>query len=57
VLWWVAAGHRPSLSEGVERLDRLRTQGPSEEAFGWANIAQAQLWKTARCGAPKEHAA
>ena len=57
VLWWVPAGHRPSLSEGVERLDRFRMQGPSEEAFGWENIAQAQLWKTARCGAPKEHAA
>lgn len=47
VLWWVEAGHRPSLNEGVERLDRLRQQGPSEEAFGWAQLEDAQHWKVA----------
>jgi Domain of unknown function (DUF3291) len=57
VLWWVPAGHRPSLSEGVERLNRLTTQGPSDEAFSWESIPAAQLWKTARCGKPSEHAA
>jgi hypothetical protein len=33
VLWWVSAGHRPSVAEGVERLDRLRADGPGPEAF------------------------
>lgn len=33
VLWWVPAGHRPSVGEGVARLERLRMHGPSAEAF------------------------
>jgi hypothetical protein len=57
VLWWVPAGHRPPLTEGVERLDHLKAHGPSEHAFGWQNLAAAQLWKTAQCGAPSERAA
>ncbi|HVZ50546.1 MAG TPA: DUF3291 domain-containing protein [Pseudolabrys sp.] len=57
VMWFVPAGHRPSLAEGVERLDHLKEQGPSEFAFGWESLPAAQLWKTARCGAPTEHAA
>lgn len=32
-LWWVPAGHRPSVTEAVERLDRLRAEGPSPHAF------------------------
>jgi hypothetical protein len=32
-LWWVPAGHLPSVSEAKERLDRLRAGGPSPEAF------------------------
>lgn len=33
VLWWVPAGHRPSLLEAKEHLDQLRAQGPSPGAF------------------------
>ncbi|MFF4195604.1 DUF3291 domain-containing protein [Nonomuraea sp. NPDC001831] len=33
VMWWVPEGHIPSLAEGMRRLERLRTQGPSPEAF------------------------
>ena len=33
VLWWVPAGHRPTVAEGVERLLRLRAEGPSAHAF------------------------
>lgn len=33
VLWWVPAGHRPGLQEAGERLERLREQGPTAEAF------------------------
>lgn len=57
VLWHVPQGHRPSIAEGVERLDYLREHGPSDYAFGWAHIPAAQHWKTARCGASAEHAA
>ena len=57
VMWFVPQGHRPDVAEGVERLDHLREHGPSDYAFGWDGIPAAQLWKTARCGAPTEHAA
>jgi hypothetical protein len=50
VLWWVPAGHRPSLDEGVARLDHLRAHGPSEHAFGWAELPEATLWKARRMG-------
>ena len=56
-MWFVPAGHRPSLAEGVERLDHLKSQGASEHAFGWECLPAAQLWKSARCRAPTEHAA
>jgi hypothetical protein len=34
VLWWVAKGHRPTLTEAEARLDYLRRYGPSAFAFG-----------------------
>lgn len=33
VLWWVAAGHEPSVEEALERLERLRADGPTADAF------------------------
>jgi Domain of unknown function (DUF3291) len=57
VLWWIPAGHRPPLAEGVARLDHLRAHGPSDHAFGWEQIADAQLWKTMRGATPSEVAA
>ena len=33
VLWWVPAGHRPTVEEGVARLRTLREKGPGAEAF------------------------
>lgn len=33
VLWWVAAGHRPGLAEARDRLDLLRRDGPTPDAF------------------------
>lgn len=36
VLWWVPAGHLPSVEEAMSRLDTLATQGPTEEAFTFA---------------------
>jgi hypothetical protein len=33
VLWWVPKGHRPSIPEGIARLEMLRVKGPTTEAF------------------------
>ncbi len=33
VMWWVRAGHTPSLEEGMVRLERLRRSGPTARAF------------------------
>ena len=33
VLWWVPAGHAPSVEEAAERLAHLRQHGPSAHAF------------------------
>lgn len=33
VMWWVPAGHIPTFQEGAERLDLLRLNGPTPEAF------------------------
>ena len=33
VLWWVPAGHRPSIEEAKEKLALLRRKGPSAQAF------------------------
>ncbi len=32
-LWWVPAGHRPTPSEALARLDLLARMGPTSEAF------------------------
>lgn len=57
VLWWIPAGHRPDMSEGVARLDDLIAHGPSDRAFGWQQLPAAKLWKMARSSALSEHAA
>lgn len=35
-LWWVPAGHTPSVEEGKAVLERLQAEGPSPEAFTFA---------------------
>ena len=35
VLWWVPAGHRPSIEEAIARLELLRCRGPSPAAFNF----------------------
>jgi hypothetical protein len=32
-LWWIPAGHRPTIDEGLARLWRLDRQGSTREAF------------------------
>ena len=41
VLWWVPAGHRPTVEEGVERLMLLRAQGPTPRAFTFRQLHPA----------------
>jgi hypothetical protein len=35
VMWWIPAGHIPTVEEAVERLELLRERGPSPSAFGF----------------------
>ena len=41
VMWWIPAGHRPSLDEALERLDLRRSSGDSDAAFGWDYLKAA----------------
>lgn len=38
VLWWVPAGHRPTVEEAKERLLHLQSHGESPRAFSFAKI-------------------
>ena len=33
VLWWVPRGHRPPVSEAIAKLELLRANGPTRDAF------------------------
>jgi hypothetical protein len=50
VMWWIEAGHLPTLEEARDRLDRLTQEGPSEAAFGWEGLADAVALRSQRCG-------
>jgi len=41
VLWWIPARHAPTVEEAVERLQLLRTHGPSPSAFGFRDMYTA----------------
>jgi heme-degrading monooxygenase HmoA len=41
VLWWVPAGHIPSVEEAKERLEHLREHGPTPEAFTFRQSFEA----------------
>ena len=45
VMWWIEAGHIPTLVEAKARLDQLTEHGPSEEAFGRGEAPHANLWQ------------
>ncbi|EBA08732.1 DUF3291 domain-containing protein [Sagittula stellata] len=51
VMWWVPAGHRPTLEEGLAKLDLLRREGDSDAAFGWSHLTEARMWRDKRCDA------
>ena len=37
VMWWIPAGHIPTVREAKERFDRLWTEGPTPDAFTFRN--------------------
>lgn len=49
VMWWVPEGHRPTLEEAYARLEQYQTEGPTERAFGWAEIMDEQRMRALRC--------
>lgn len=52
VLWWVPTGHRPGVSEAIARLELLRAEGPTREAFSFRHAFLPP--DAARPGAPFE---
>jgi hypothetical protein len=49
VMWWVPAGHKPTLEEALARLEYLKTHGDSDQAFGWSYLKDAKLWRSRGC--------
>jgi hypothetical protein len=49
-LWWVPAGHRPTVAEAAARLELLRAKGASPEAFHFGEAFSAP--DAANAGAP-----
>jgi len=49
VMWWVPTGHRPDVSEAMERLADLTAHGDSDRAFGWSRLPSVKLWMSKRC--------
>ncbi|MDF1727130.1 MAG: DUF3291 domain-containing protein [Sulfitobacter sp.] len=40
-LWWVPAGHLPTMAEAMERFRHLEAEGPSDYAFDWDRTKEA----------------
>lgn len=49
VMWRVPAGHRPTLDEGLARLDHMQVHGDSDHAFGWSWLKEARLYRQHQC--------
>lgn len=39
-MWWVPAGHLPSLDEAKKRLEHLEANGPSQFAFTFGSVRE-----------------
>ncbi|GGY79487.1 hypothetical protein GCM10010300_24090 [Streptomyces olivaceoviridis] len=48
VLWWIPAGHLPTVDEALERPADLRTHGPSPRAFTFAPYTAAEAARDTR---------
>jgi Domain of unknown function (DUF3291) len=49
VIWWIPEGHTPTLSEAMDRLNDLETNGPTVTAFGWAEVMDIERMRKLRC--------
>ncbi len=49
VMWWIPAGHIPTVDEAFEKLEKLRADGPTDDAFGWERLEKLKLWMTKQC--------
>jgi Domain of unknown function (DUF3291) len=49
VFWQVPEGHQPTLDEAYARLTHYEKNGPSDFAFGWAEVIDVERWKAQRC--------
>ena len=49
VMWWVPAGHKPSLEEALARLAELQANGDTDRAFGWSYLKEAQGMQIRSC--------
>jgi len=50
VMWPIAVGHIPDLTEAKARLERLSRQGDSDVASGWGHLPHIKLWMSRKCG-------
>ncbi len=49
VFWNVPEGHQPSLAEAMDKLQDYENNGPSERAFGWAQVMDIEHMRSLRC--------
>lgn len=49
VMWYVPEGHEPTLDEAFARLDQLRRNGTSDQAFGWDGLPHLKRWMEEHC--------
>ena len=49
VFWWVPECYIPALSEAVDKLEFYQINGPSEKAFGWAEVMDIERMRALRC--------
>ncbi len=49
VFWPVAEGHIPTVDEAWDRLQDYEKNGPSERAFGWAEVMDQERMRNLRC--------
>ncbi len=49
VFWHVPVGHQPTLIEAMDKLEDYEKNGPSERAFGWAEVMDIERMRSLRC--------
>ena len=40
VLWWIDAGQLPTIEEAKQRLQKLRDNGPTADAFAFPQVLE-----------------